>query len=229
MWEIKQLLSFSKKYTAFTLAEVLITLLIIGVIAAIVVPNLINDSQDAELRAAFKKEFSSLSQAFIKSSQDNAGSLKDKYPNSLSVILDLANYMNISKTCNYGVVLGNCWHMTGDCHDNTGNICSLGADPEYSSMILNDGTFIKVYQRDPDCTLGETYSFLTGSNCAVLIVDINGFKKPNIVGKDVYRVTVDIKGVLHPVGLSTGSYYNQCGDGQSGWGCASWVLQGKDY
>ncbi len=47
----------------FTLAEVLITLVIIGVIAAITVPSLMNNTNAQEYKSAFKKSISVLNQA----------------------------------------------------------------------------------------------------------------------------------------------------------------------
>ncbi len=51
------------KHFGFTLAEVLITLGIIGVVAAMTMPTLINQTRGAEFRAGFKKTLSVLSQA----------------------------------------------------------------------------------------------------------------------------------------------------------------------
>ena len=51
------------KVTAFTLAEVLITLGIIGVVAAMTIPNLISSVGGAEYRAQFKKTLSTVNQA----------------------------------------------------------------------------------------------------------------------------------------------------------------------
>ena len=48
----------------FTLSEILITLVIIGVIAAMVIPALNNQVQDMEYKTAYKKSFSELSQIF---------------------------------------------------------------------------------------------------------------------------------------------------------------------
>ena len=50
---------------AFTLAEILITLGIIGVIAAITIPALINKTKNKELHTAFLKTFSELNQLAI--------------------------------------------------------------------------------------------------------------------------------------------------------------------
>ncbi len=49
----------------FTLAEVLITLGIIGVVAAMTMPTLINSTQGAQYKTAFKKSLSVLSQAVV--------------------------------------------------------------------------------------------------------------------------------------------------------------------
>ena len=47
----------------FTLAEVLITLGIIGVVAAMTIPNLIANTRSAQYRSGFKKAISTMSQA----------------------------------------------------------------------------------------------------------------------------------------------------------------------
>ena len=52
-----------KNHFGFTLAEVLITLGIIGVVAAMTMPTLMNSTQGAQYKAAYKKALSALSQA----------------------------------------------------------------------------------------------------------------------------------------------------------------------
>ena len=47
----------------FTMAEVLITLGIIGVVAAMTLPSLINNNRNKALEAAFKKNYSVIEQA----------------------------------------------------------------------------------------------------------------------------------------------------------------------
>ncbi|MBO5386179.1 type II secretion system protein [bacterium] len=53
----------SNNRRGFTLAEVLITLGIIGVVAAMTIPNLIANTRSSQYRSAFKKAVSTLSQA----------------------------------------------------------------------------------------------------------------------------------------------------------------------
>lgn len=55
----------------FTLAEVLITLVIIGIIAAMTIPSLINKTNEQETVSALKKTYSSLSQAYQKIFAEN--------------------------------------------------------------------------------------------------------------------------------------------------------------
>ena len=59
-----------KKRVAFTLAEVLITLGIIGVVAAMTMPTLINKTQNRQLQTAFKKAYSVQSQALLFTKQN---------------------------------------------------------------------------------------------------------------------------------------------------------------
>ena len=52
-----------KKRKAFTLAEVLITLGIIGVVAAMTIPTLVSNNKGARYRAQFKKTLATINQA----------------------------------------------------------------------------------------------------------------------------------------------------------------------
>ena len=51
------------KKSGFTLAEVLVTLMIIGVIAAMTIPSLMQSTAQQEFRAAYKKATSMINQA----------------------------------------------------------------------------------------------------------------------------------------------------------------------
>lgn len=56
-------MKFTSKKSGFTLAEVLVTLMIIGVIAAMTIPSLMQSTAQQEFRAAFKKAVSMINQA----------------------------------------------------------------------------------------------------------------------------------------------------------------------
>ena len=57
---------------AFTLAEVLITLGIIGVVAALTLPSLIQEKQHKQLEAQFKKGYSAIQQAVLRASLEHS-------------------------------------------------------------------------------------------------------------------------------------------------------------
>lgn len=83
--EVKMLTKQQKSLnltSAFTLAEVLITLGIIGVVAAITIPTLVNNIQDQQWKTAYKKAYSTLSQALLSANTD--GLLTVPCPNSNS-------------------------------------------------------------------------------------------------------------------------------------------------
>ena len=54
-----------EKKVAFTLAEVLITIGIIGVVAAMTIPSLLINLQDKQFKAMYKKYYSTLAQALL--------------------------------------------------------------------------------------------------------------------------------------------------------------------
>lgn len=60
-----------KRKLAFTLAEVLITLGIIGIVAAITIPQLINNYKAKRLRTQFLKSYSTIQQAFKEMEADD--------------------------------------------------------------------------------------------------------------------------------------------------------------
>ena len=60
-----------KRKTAFTLAEVLITLVIIGVIAAATIPTLMQKHFEQEMITKLKKNFSVISSAYSQAIREN--------------------------------------------------------------------------------------------------------------------------------------------------------------
>lgn len=59
-----------RKFDGFTLAEVLITLGIIGVVAAMTMPSLMNNYRHKALETQFKKSVSMVSQAILNAKND---------------------------------------------------------------------------------------------------------------------------------------------------------------
>ena len=146
------------KQYAFTLAEVLITLVIIGIIAAITVPTLIVKYQKEQTVTRLKKAYSALAQTTNRAIADNGPLTTWTYNNE-------NEYLSVIKDCQYST--------EGECA-----ISFKSKSQEFSfdtsyRFILNDGTIIIIPS-------SSTNSF------KYIIVDINGKKKPNISGRDVF-------------------------------------------
>ena len=170
------------KRFGFTLAEVLITLGIIGVVAAMTMPTLINSTQGAQYKAAFKKALSALSQAV-----------------TLNVALDEWDFGDITGTGDYtmtnlltsrmNVVRTETAALDADEYtiQNTGtNTVTNGAN---TTLFMNDGImfqFPATIGQTTACTKDTTASGVTAwdatrQKACSGFVDVNGTKGPNKV------------------------------------------------
>ena len=70
---------YSGKLFGFTLAETLITLGVIGVVAALTLPSVINNYRNKQLQVAFKAAYSIFSQTVINMVEEDGAGLKKKY------------------------------------------------------------------------------------------------------------------------------------------------------
>lgn len=215
----------------FTLAEVLITLAIIGVIAAISVPSLIQKTNQAELKTAWKKEFATISQAYDKLVFDNGstnictGDMDDKCLRNV-----FSNYLKVIKSCNKAVTDG-CFpsgstYMDGTTTNANGNGISDTYMDSWPAVILNDGTSVLFRHHFADCHLSATTK--PPAQCGWMYVDINGFKKPNVVGKDIYQMGI-MPDMLVPKG-GTGDTLDattDCTSTGTGLSCSASALYSK--
>lgn len=157
---------FTTKNKGFTLSEVLITLGIIGIIAAITLPTIIGKYQKMQTAVAVKKVYTEMNQA-IKRAEVDYGELKnwDINPNSKTTYeINLAfgnKYLEPYFKNLKALKEGN----NNDLWDNNG-VSTTGAN-----FITNNGTII---------------SLSVHSNKIYALIDINGYKKPNKLGNDIF-------------------------------------------
>jgi prepilin-type N-terminal cleavage/methylation domain-containing protein len=188
------------KKPAFTLAEVLITLLIIGVVASLVIPSLIQDTRDAELKVLWKKTYAEFEQMTKFVLNDNTGSFEGVCTSSNNLKNQYIPYINVNKNCATGSTLGNCWHSN--------NLSSyyLNKNPistwdENSGLILNTGVLIYFAANSTTCTFDHGIPI-----CGRVFLDTNGFKPPNTWGKDIFGLWI-IKNGIKPFGTQ-GDWYD---------------------
>ncbi len=181
---------FMKKKNAFTLAEVLITLGIIGIVAAMTLPVLIQKQQDVQFKAAYKKAYSDLSQAFaLAIAEDRMPYRVNKYDEQATGkewdIMKEA--FKVTKECDKNNTY-DCWKpgdtlCGGSC---TSGNPSDGISEEGAPREGNVPSFVDAS--------GRSWTLL-GVRENIYIVDTNGFKGPNKFGKDRwYFVLGDKKG-----------------------------------
>ncbi|MBR6163408.1 type II secretion system protein [bacterium] len=202
---------------AFTLAEVLITLVIIGVIAAITVPSLINKTNNQEYVSRLKKAYSVLSQATNSIIREEGP--VTSWATSLDCIYNLYKKQlpNIKECRTNG---GECF-KPGNYKKLTGEV-DMGNDWNQNvgrKFILADGTQILFWNHDPSCTSRWGDLEIEGKKCIIIGVDVNGLKKPNMYGKDMFFFSLRQTGVF-PLGCTTDS----C-NGTNAFGCACKVLR----
>lgn len=179
--------NYQKKH-AFTLAEVLITLGIIGVIAALTLPTLLANYQKKQIAVQLKKAYSVMSQAVKMSEIENGDAdgwdynlnAKTFYERYIQKYLSKTSELKFSEyknTVTYKNMNGtNCseaWCTTGASH----------------YVMLSDGSVIG-------------FSDHLGGNYKAFSVDINGYKKPNVTGKDYFIYTIQGKYGVTPYGYA---------------------------
>lgn len=164
---------------AFTLAEVLITLGVIGVVSAMTLPSVINKFRVKALETGFKKSYSNISKA----------------------VLHIKNTLEIDDLWAYCTVYDSSYINSEECksmfynnlgakdkakpytmynYNATKSFGSNSEDPDYPniSYILPDGSGIGV-----DITSWKIYIF----------VDVNGYRKPNKIGHDIFCFAINNK------------------------------------
>lgn len=225
-----------KQSTAFTLAEILIVMGIIGVVATLTIPTVMNDIQDSQYRAAFKKEFSAISQAMSAMRADNGGSLMGIFtgggttPNNTDPVI--TKYFRVtSKDRTYNSTGNNIWHDPGQWsylkgYPTKNPINSTCTD--CGAYILDDGTAMVV--NGVDNASCNSWGIL--NLCFTIDVDTNGKKPPNTLGKDIQEIFVykDITTPAQEVDSSTNGYMTTyytaaemtgCDKNHWGYGCAA--------
>ena len=217
---------------AFTIAEVLITLGIIGIVAAITLPALINNKRNKALETAFKKNYSAISQALNMYYAQNGERLTPEYPGSQQLKPILMKYMNVLRDCGWGNTdrTTACIPNYGDPEKNSKVYKNFNGTNPFTIAYFDDGQFIL---NDGSLILLENYQ-----SRMYISVDVNGYlKNPNRLGQDLFMFEIDNKGNLLPMGAEGSKYYNEndayctpsSTDPLKGAGCTINAITEKDY
>lgn len=169
----------NSKKKAFTLAEVLISLAVIGIIAAITITSIINIISDIQNKNAYKAAFSTLNQAFLMAQKNNE---LVAVPPSNAVVEKAIDFYYVKS---HFTVVKSCGSVTSSGGLTTADITSCWATGEYvwtSYPIASDDiAFVD--------NAGMSWSYLGPKRADAgwvlyFLVDTNGLKGPNQFGLD---------------------------------------------
>ena len=211
------------KKSAFTLAEVLVTLIIIGVISAMTVPGLKRHAEMEEYAVGCKKAFSTISNA-TKMAELKHGDMKrwakinENSEDGLKKIYEYYNgEMNIIKYCATDT---GCWEQSISLSgENVGSTTGITSDSISVSFTTADGMHWVMSGGDP-ATVGVDDA---AEGSIIVWADINGNKKPNQVGSDVFSFVIDPKRGVLPGGSDNES--ENCTADGTGYDCAARVIR----
>lgn len=215
------------KNKGFTLAEILITLGIIGVVAALTLPIVMAKTEREINRQLLIKNYALLANAFREIGQEYQGFNLMPPPctgasggscpvrGNAALVAELAKRISIIKTCRgltyFGEDIFNCWQsmpMTSYNKQATFNDFSgiaWGPTPASSSaFVLANGATVIVYFNTSESSIFETITRGAGNYCTsgnywnILFIDVNGPKGPNRLGIDIFAADGDPQRGLYP-------------------------------
>ena len=188
------------KKLAFTLAEVLITLGIIGVVAAMTMPTLITNYQKRATVAKLKRAYSVIKQAYL-TSYDQVGDLESNEIRALGKESYFKTYWAPYIQATYCNSLSECGYASAS--DD-----SPWSDTPGSTMSSVTSRSIVFYTND-----GFLYEISFAGKNVYVNVDLNGPKGPNQYGRDVFifDIVSDAKGNdLYPSGYNDSDFSRSC-------------------
>ena len=213
------------KIAAFTLAEALITLGIIGIVAAMTIPTLMQKYYEKQTVNRLKETYSILTQALKLCGEENGypeeWGITGRNDESTAIIAEkIIPYLKINIDC--GMKMGKsdkCFPKTTQ-RLNGSKKTNTKEDSKYYVSLLN-GTSLAIESAEIEA---DMYLYF--------LIDTNGAAPPNTWGKDIFEFTYrPILGLVpsgHP-GNSSNTYKTTCRDiGDYGWGCAYYVINFGD-
>ena len=209
------MISSQNKNKAFTLAETLITLAVIGVVAAFTIPTLHSKFKEQATVAKARKLYATLDMAYnaavlSKGSAEYWGTKpwSEEAAHRVFEIL-FEPYFKIRKNCgtsNEGNCIINENYLTF-----YGNKHYIYAERDgYYKIVLNDGSQVWFRGGDPE----ELQEFIG------IYYDVNGANPPNQVGVDLF-LFIGRNNRVVPEGIDT---FDSACKKKSGFNCTAWVV-----
>ncbi|HSA05925.1 MAG TPA: type II secretion system protein [Candidatus Gastranaerophilales bacterium] len=197
-----------KSLKGFTLAEVLVVIFLIGVIAGETIPVLLTTYQEKELLIRWKKQYSIASQAVI-SLQNQNGDIY--HSNHFAIRNQFCSIMNCMKNGETQTLL-TAQQRQYNLYKSSNSYTALAL---YElTAIMSDGS-LWVFLQDFDSGACHFPGVGISDACGTIIIDVNGAKKPNMSGKDLFYI------YLRKSQTNGLFYITPYGTLNDGWSCAA--------
>ena len=187
----------TSKKAAFTLAEVLITLAVIGVVAVLTIPGLVKNHNE--------KAWSTAQDVFTKrlevaTRQMNTEEKLAGYDSTMDFVNELKKYIKITRVCDNSEIT-KCfdkqviWNEGDEPVDMSAikNAQSFGLDWESDTVAVQFANGVNaVIAYNPNATQDPfNNQFSATSNSMAILYDVSGNKNPNTNGKDIGEINVE--------------------------------------
>lgn len=202
-----------KNKLGFTLAEVLIVLVIIGVVAALTLPTLVSNYQKTQYVTGLKKVYAELSQAFKLYMADEGVTDLSQTP-LFNSYWDNAVLSNILKKY---------FKVTKACTESSDNSCQITESYLMKAVVPFNG--FSTYRLTVETADGMTFGFTPTTlneckpddniqsnmkgKCISVTVDINGNAAPNKDGRDYFGFLIGPDGNVYLEGSRESAQYEQ--------------------
>lgn len=205
---------------AFTLSEILLVLTVIGVIASLTIPTIIQKVDSSQNVVALKNAYSFLSSAVNMISAENGGiqNLSVWYPDGqdANIVNAFAGKLNFVKNCGTGT---GCFPNVMYKYLDGNNWMNVDTTTSNAKAILSNGNLVYFNDKTGSCSADAGDGPLDMSECSSIFIDVNGFKGPNQVGRDAFYFHITTNG-LYPTGI----FNDTANCTTNGTGCTGRVL-----
>ncbi len=215
----------TNKSLAFTLAETLVVIGLIGIVSALTLPNLNNKTGDLEQVTRVKKQQQVLTEAY--------GRARAKYGTNLMSWLNLDSSntdrstrvaerfkenMTIKKSCGLSTGSG-CFASSNVAYIGGGSTSSIDSDSSSYKFVANDGTAYAF-----GCSVVSSGVLASRSGC-IITIDVDGPNKgSNTIGKDIFKFSITGKSPQLFTSPLSISILADCASGDA-FVCTSYIIE----
>ena len=198
------------KLKAFTLAEVLVTIGIVGIVATMTMPALVSKYKTVEYTSRAKKGYNTIAVAIAEYLRVKGADLLT----NTSFVNDPTNQLKtVLRVVTNSATYSSVTRKNFELHNLNDQAIAQGTYPAFSNQhfLLPDGTVISMSTRINNGTTKNTKLYSIG-------IDTNGAKGPNQLGRDVFLYYIVNDGYVEPWNTA------DCAVGQIGTGCSGKLM-----